>query len=45
MFLTDSQPGLCSKNVLKIWINLSLNVLIHKKGSYKKKIECNNLNT
>ena len=28
MFLTDSQPGLCSKHVLKIWVNLSLNVLI-----------------
>ena len=37
MFLTDSQPGLCSKHVLKIWINLSLNVLIKKVLIKKKK--------
>ena len=36
MFLTDSQPGLCCKNVLKIWVNLSLTVLI-KKVLIKKK--------
>ena len=34
MFLTDSQLGLCSKNVLKIWVNLSLYVLIKKVLSF-----------
>ena len=28
---SDSQPGECSKHVLKIWANLSLNVLIKKR--------------
>lgn len=37
-FLTDSQPWLCSKHVLKIRANLSLNVLI--KNVLIKKIEC-----
>ena len=36
IFLTDSQPGLCSKNYLKIWVNFSLNVLIKKVLIHKK---------
>lgn len=39
MSLIDSQPELCSKHVLKIWINLSPNVLI------KEIRRCEKLNT
>ena len=34
---SDSQPAVCSKHVLTIMLNLSLNVLIKKVLIYKKK--------
>ena len=35
----DSQPGLCSSDVLKIWVNVSLNVLLKKFVTENCKIE------